>query len=86
MISNKENPVEWAALMYELEDARDHLENLAKAMAEAGAIDEIDYSVDLGHVFAHLNRAWNIRDLTHEIPDNEWRKLSAFPMDLEPVG
>lgn len=86
MINNKSNPVEWAMLVTELDEAREHLESLTNSMAEAGAIDETDYAVQLGHVFAHLNRAWNNRDLKGEMPEDEWAKSSQFPSDLEPVG
>ena len=86
MINSKDNQVEWASLMYELEDAREHLESLVNQMPEKGIIDEVDYSVDLGHVFAHLNRAWNTRHLKQQIPKEQWAEYSGFPNDLEPVG
>jgi len=54
MISNADHPVEWAMLVTELDDAREHLESLIDEMAASGAIDEIDYAVQLGHVCAHL--------------------------------
>jgi hypothetical protein len=72
--------------MYELEDAREHLEDLVKRMLEAGTIDESIYSVDLGHVFAHLNRAWNTRDQEREYPESERDRFTRYPTDLEPVG
>ena len=85
MINSKEDPAEWAALMYELEDARDHLGDLVKQMLEAGAIDEAEYSVNLGHVFAHLNRAWNTRNLKQVSQESRQGSYSEYPTDLEPV-
>ena len=86
MISNSDSPVEWAMLLTELDDARDHLETLVNKMAESNEMDESNYAVDLGHVFAHLNRAWNSRDLRGRIPEGEWEDYSRFPADLQPVG
>ena len=86
MISDAENPVEWELLISELHEAREHLENLTKSMSERGTIDEGNYSVEIGHLYAHLNRAWNSRRLPHKIPEHEWAIYSAFPDDIDPVG
>jgi hypothetical protein len=86
MISDAEHPVEWAMLTTELDDAREHLESLINEMTKAGLIDEADYAVQLGHVCAHLNRAWNSRSLEGEISEDEWEMYSQFPKDLQPVG
>ena len=86
MIDKEGNPVEWAMLLYELEDAREHLSSLVNQMNAAGGIDEVDYAVQLGHVFAHLNRGWNPRSLKGEIPDGEREKFTRFPDNLDPVG
>ncbi len=85
MINEKEHPVEWAMLLTELDDAREHLESLLKEM-DSGSIDQTNFAVDIGHVFAHLNRAWNSRSLQGHIPEDEWEKYSQFPSDLAPVG
>ena len=86
MINSSGHAVEWAALIAELDDAREHLEALIDAMVKAGAIDEAEYEVQLGHVCAHLNRAWNSRSLEGEISEKEWERYSQFPEDLRPVG
>lgn len=86
MLNQADNPVHWVLLLYQLEDARFHLSSLIDRMARDGAIDEVDYAIDLGHVFAHLNRCWNARDLADDIPDGEWERYSRFPEDLDPVG
>lgn len=86
MINETENPVEWAMLITELDEAREHLESLIKTMAEAKSVAESEYAIQLGHVFAHLNRAWNSRSLEGQIGDREWQTYSAFPDDLDPVG
>ena len=86
MISQDKNPVEWVLLVTGLDEAREHLDSLASAMAEAGSIDEEDYATQLGHIYAHLNRCWNARALESEIPEAGWEEFSNFPKDLRPVG
>ena len=85
MIESQANPVAWALLLHELDDARDHLATLVEQMGAQGSIDEIEYRIQLGHIYSHLNRAWNGRDNTSE-PDIElWEKQAKFPVDLEPL-
>ena len=62
MINSKDNPTEWALLISELDEAKEHLEELTEEMANKGTISEDESRVHLGHVYAHLNRSW--RSLT----------------------
>ena len=57
MISKESAPAAWATLMYELEDAQEHLTTLISEMSSRADYDEVNLRIDLGHVFAHLNRA-----------------------------
>lgn len=88
MISEKEHPVAWALIISEMEEACEHLRSLIDEMAKQGLIDEEVFAVDLGHIFAHLNRVWNARS----DPESEnwtgdvWERNSQFPDDLKPVG
>lgn len=84
MIDKKLQPVEWAAFMYELEDAREHLEKLIKDLEQSADYGEAELRVDLGHVYAHLNRAW--RRSSKELADEDWDSASQLPDDLKPVG
>ena len=86
MINREENYVMWALLMMDLDEAREHLEKLANQMNQAGAIDDKEFAVQLGHVYAHLNRVWHSRNQPEEITDEQWPVYSQFPKDLEPVG
>jgi hypothetical protein len=79
-------PVEWALWIDELEDARQHLEELIQSLMETGRFDEADFRVNLGHVYAHLNRAWHSRSLLGAITEELWPRFSRFPTDLDPVG
>jgi hypothetical protein len=85
MINNKEQPVGWAMLMYELEDAQEHLSDLVGRLSHKGSIDETDFKIQLGHIYSHLNRAWNGRNNEEAVFDEQWRTQSRFPSDLEPV-
>lgn len=89
MIDPRRDPLAWSMLMYELEDAHEHLGNLIRDMKA----DEVAFRIDLGHVYAHLNRAWNLRDKTdawHDSSnpgwDTEYEAARAFPTDLEPIA
>lgn len=85
MISKESTPAAWATLMYELEDAREHLTTLILEMRSEANYDEVNLRIDLGHVFAHLNRAWYLRDLTEELDHEQWQHASQFPKDLDPI-
>lgn len=85
MINKKSAPVEWAGLMYELEDAHEHLTALISEMNATDDFDEADLRIQLGHVFSHLNRAWHRRDKAHDLDQEEWQEASRFPGDLDPT-
>lgn len=72
--------------MFELTDAQEHLAALIRDLDGAGNVETSAFAVDLGHVFAHLNRAWYRHKVADDIPDSEWEAASAFPRDLSPVG
>lgn len=86
MINPKNNPVGWAMLMYELDDAHEHLENLINAISSDPAYSEESYRVDLGHVLAHLNRAWRRRLVHEDMTLEEWNAAREYPDDLSPIA
>jgi hypothetical protein len=85
MINKQEHPVGWADLMYELEDAREHLSRLILEIASDPDYGDGNLRVDLAHVYAHLNRAWHGRNAADGLPDKQRDSASQFPQDLEPV-
>ena len=85
MINKEIAPVEWAALMYELEDAQEHLAALISNMNSDADFDEVNFRIELGHVFSHLNRAWHRRDKIEGLTEGEWLEASKFPTDLDPT-
>ena len=86
MISNREQPVAWAQLMYNLEDASEHLAKLIAEMNTAQDFSEEDFAIQLGHVMAHLNRAWYCRNHGSALTQEEWDAARAYPDDLDPVA
>ena len=71
-------------LMYELEDAQEHLAALISEMNATDDFEEVDLRIQLAHVFSHLNRAWHRRDKVHGLNQEEWQDASRFPSDLDP--
>lgn len=86
MINNKDNFVAWALLLTDLDEAREHLEVLINEMNQAGTIENSEFEVQLGHIYAHLNRVWHSRNQAGEITAEQWPIFSQFPKDLKPVG
>ena len=85
MINKDQNSVAWAALMYELEDAMEHLGNLIAEIQNDPEYDDANLRIDLGHIYSHLNRAWHRRNKSGDISETEWVEASRFPNDLEPT-
>ena len=79
MINLKQNPVEWASLMYELDDLNEHLESLIDEMNDKGEISVEEYQVQIGHLYAHLNRAWNSSCLLYTSPSPRDLSTSRMP-------
>lgn len=85
MINKENNSVEWSGLMYELEDASEHLEVLISEMKDDPDFDEIDFKIQLQHIFSHLNRAWHRQNFDRQISEEEWMAASKFPNDLDTI-
>lgn len=82
MINAKDNPVEWALLLHELEDAEEHLKDLGEQMISCGEISDEDYRITLGHIYSHINRAWNSRSRLGEQSDELFVAESRMPNDI----
>ena len=86
MIDKTANPIGWALFLYELNDAHEHLGGMIKSLAESAEYSEGELIIELGHVYAHLNRAWCRRNASEDLTEAEWEAASRFPTDLMPVG
>ena len=89
MVDKDSEPEAWAMFSYELEDAAEELAALMSEMEQDG-FGEPELRVHLGHVYAHLNRAWHSRNAAAGAalnPSDEQRAAwTQFPTDLSPVG
>ncbi|ONG39877.1 hypothetical protein BKE30_08375 [Alkanindiges hydrocarboniclasticus] len=83
MINSKDHPVEWALLIYKLEDAKEHLKNLIKQLTAKTGMDEIAFKTQLFHVYEHLNRAWHSRNTIGGISSTQWHANSQLPVSLK---
>ena len=86
MINPKKNPVEWSLWFDELIDANEHLTNFVDELKKRDDIDEGfegELRVQLGHIYSHLNRAWNSKNHTGDMSTKDWEKYSDFPEDLD---
>jgi hypothetical protein len=86
MINRDENPVGWAMMMYELADAHEHLGAMIKDIEVDLEFSEEEFRIHLGHVYAHLNRAWRRRLIPGEMTENEWEAGREFPNDIQPIA
>ena len=86
MINRRSHPVRWALLMQEIADLHDHVGALIKEIEDNPEYGEEEFAVDIGHLYAHLNRLWNGRGRTDEPTEEEWRADTRFPTDIDPVG
>ena len=85
MIDKRTDPAAWATFMDELEDA--HLSNLCKELNSTKEYGNIEFQIDIAHVYSHLNRAWNGRNTTEKQSDDKsiWHQWSQFPTDINPL-
>jgi hypothetical protein len=86
MINIRDHPIGWAQMMFNLEDAHEHLGTLINEMQTDPTFGEPELAVNLGHVVAHLNRAWYCRNHSDDLTDAEWELSRAYPTDLEPIA
>ena len=86
MINPKDNPIGWDSFLYELSDAHEHLGDLLKELSANTECDEVELRIALGHVYAHLNRAWFRRNVPDDFPESEREMASQFPTYVPPVG
>ena len=86
MINRDSNPVGWTLLVSELEDAREHLGVMLQDMSSAEDYSEEEFRIDLGHVYAHINRAWRRRLVAEDLNDDEWEQAREFPDDIDPIA
>ena len=86
MINRHDHPVGWALFHDELSDAHEHLESLLGALERDPDYGEEALRVDLGHILAHLHRAWYRRNCPEDITNEQWEQSRETPRDLDPLA
>ena len=86
MINSNDNPVQWALWLAELDEAHEHLGDLISNLTADSDYDEARLRIDLGHVMAHLNRAWARRNSKGNLTQEEFDSFREFPRDLQPIA
>lgn len=87
LIRQMDDPLHWAMFVHQLDEAREHLAELTEEMLTRGEIDEIDLCIQLGHIYGHINRAWNCRKLKGaDVSDWYTDSSSSFPTDVTISG
>ncbi len=85
MLNKENNYVEWVLLMVNLEDTQEHIANLIDELHDRGYIDEVDFKIQIAHIYGHLNRIYYSRNHIGEISSEQWQQYSRFPTDIEPI-
>ena len=62
-LSAEPDNLAWVATLQGLEDARVHIGELIEQMQAEKRICAIDFGIQIGHIYGHLNRVWNGRHL-----------------------
>ncbi len=74
-------------VLYNLEHAQEALGELIADVKSNRPYDYGEYVVDMGHVYHHLNTAWNARDATKEAADvcseEDFYRWRQFPPEDE---
>lgn len=82
-IASAPDYLSWVRTLQELEDARVHIGELIDQMGRDKRIGEIDFGIQFGHIYGHLNRVWNGRRLSGGDTET-WcsDKNSQLPSDI----
>ena len=86
MVEREKDVVEWCLLGDTLDEAHEHLGALIKALVSRPDFNEVDFGIQLGHIYAHLNQAWNGRNKRGDWTDADFESFSKYPSDLQPDG
>ncbi|QDV25860.1 hypothetical protein Q31a_41880 [Aureliella helgolandensis] len=73
----------WDMLLSQITEAHMHLGTLISEIEDSSEINEIDTMIQLGHIYAHLNRFWHGRNIAGGNVDAPYTdENSAFPDDV----
>jgi len=79
---------EW--ILFHLKDSKEAMELLISEIQTDPEYEYGNYLVHMGHIYHHLNTAWNSRNATNDQvqpgTDEDFNKWQQFPTDLPMLG
>jgi len=73
-------------MIYEIEEVIEHLQEVSDRITPESFIDEEEFKVRLGHVYAHLNLLWNSRNHIGELSSEQSEQYKQLPNDITLYG
>lgn len=74
-------------VMIHLQEAMEQLQDTIKAVQEEGDYGREEFQVGMGHIYHHLNTAWNAQDASAErhkaCSDEDFNTWRQFPKESE---
>ena len=76
-----------SVVLFHLREAAEQLNETIQSLASGGEYGAEEFQVEMGHLYHHLNRAWNGRDQTDEqfqkCTDEDFARFRRFPKEDE---
>ena len=72
-------------VLFHLKEAREALEQIIQEIKSDPEYDDAEYSVDMRHLYHHVNTAWNGRDAieaeVNECSEENFDRWRQYPVD-----
>jgi hypothetical protein len=76
-----------SVVLFHLREAAEQLNETIQSLASDGDYDTEEFQVEMGHLYQHLNTAWNGRDQSDEqfekCTDEDFERFRKFPNETE---
>ena len=83
LIRAEDDLLTWGMILHQLTEAHTHLGQLISDIQTDSQFDEVDAMIQLGHIYAHLNRFWHGRTIPGGNIDAMYTdENSSFPDDV----
>ena len=77
-------------VLWHLQEAAGAIAQTIRDMAADPQYSEPELRVDIGHIYQHLNTAWNARDASEErvetCSESDFHAWRGFPTDIDLAG
>jgi hypothetical protein len=72
---------------FHLKEAQEAIQQLIVDLEQNPDYDDVEFRIDIAHLYNHINTAWNARDVadeeTSELTDDLFYQWRAFPTDID---